>query len=69
MVEAGIYQVGTMTGSELREIRKALKLTQSQLGDLFEIHPITISDYETGHAKIPKAVEMAAKWLIRDAER
>lgn len=41
-----------MDGQELRRIRRQLKLSQKQLGDLLGVPQGTISRWETGAARI-----------------
>jgi len=38
-------------------------LTQTRLADLLDVSRPTISYYETGHAKVPRAVELAIEAL------
>lgn len=40
-----------MTSEELKTVREALRLTQSQLAQLLGVHEITISKWERGHGK------------------
>ena len=53
-----------MTGNELRDARRRLLLTQTHLADLLDISRPTVSYYETGHAKVPKTVELAMEALL-----
>ena len=55
-----------MTPAEFRQIRKDLKLTQSQLAEKLGVHPITISHYETGATPIPLAIAIAAQTFRPD---
>ena len=55
--------VAIMTGSELRAARRRLLLTQTHLADMLDVSRPTISYYETGHAKVPRAVELAMEAL------
>ena len=53
-----------MTGSELRAARRRMLLTQTHLADLLDISRPTVSYYETGHAKVPRTVELAMEALL-----
>jgi predicted transcriptional regulator len=53
-----------MTGTELRAARRRLLLTQTHLADLLDVSRPTVSYYETGHAKVPRTVELAMEALL-----
>ena len=43
-------------GTELKEIRKALGMTQKEFSDLFGVQHNTISEWESGKTRIPNYV-------------
>lgn len=49
-----------MTGSEVANIRKKLKLTPQGLADLLGVHRITVQRWESGRP-IPRTVEIALR--------
>jgi predicted transcriptional regulator len=53
-----------MTGIELRAARRRLLLTQTHLANLLDVSRPTISYYETGHARVPRTVELAIEALL-----
>ena len=61
--------VGDMTGKELRDARRYLKLTQDELGREIGIHKNTIARMERDELEIPKAVELAVKFLTSKKQR
>ncbi len=54
-----------MTGNELRAARMRMLLTQSDLAALLDVSRPTVSYYETGHARVPRTVELAIEALLR----
>ncbi|HOX44532.1 MAG TPA: helix-turn-helix domain-containing protein [Myxococcota bacterium] len=38
-----------MTGKEIAAIRNGLEMTQTHLGQLLGVHPLTVSKWERGH--------------------
>lgn len=50
-----------MSGHELREIRKANRLSQEQFGELVGAHRVTVSDWERGVAEVSPAAELIAR--------
>jgi transcriptional regulator with XRE-family HTH domain len=54
-----------MTGNELRAARLRMYLTQADLASLLDVSRPTVSYYETGHAKVPRTVELAIEALMR----
>jgi len=44
-----------MTGSEVRQLRETLGLTQPELAEELGVHPITISRWEREKARVPTA--------------
>ena len=53
-----------MAPAKLREARLALGLTQLELGDKLGRSRDTIIRWENGHIEIPKAVDLAMKYLV-----
>jgi len=47
-----------MTNKEFRKIRKAAKVTQKELADLFEVSTITIHRLENKDGEVPKRMEL-----------
>lgn len=58
-----------MTGRELRRLRLRLDLTQEQLAEKIGLRANTVSRYETDGLAIPKAVELAVRYLILKMEQ
>lgn len=58
-----------MEKSELREIRKSLDLTQAALAERLGIATNTITRYEIGALKIPKAISLAVLMLATKREQ
>lgn len=46
-----------MTGAEIRQMRKSLKLSQGRLAELIGVRQNTMSRYELGRIKIPEYVQ------------
>lgn len=40
-----------MIGSEIKELRKKLKLTQQQLADKLGVHRVTVAEWEINHKR------------------
>jgi len=59
-----LYFKDTMTGQELRQARKRLKMTQVGLADALEVHWNTIARAERGELPILKTTELAVKYLL-----
>ena len=56
-----------MTPQELNDFLHRNKMTGNELAAKLGVHWTTISRWRNGHEEIPKAAEMAIKWL--DGER
>jgi len=52
-----------MTGKQLRDARRYLNLTQSELAHQLGIHKNTIARMERDELKIVRAIELAVKFL------
>ena len=52
-----------MTGNKLRELRKSLGMTQTQLAEAIGRTQERISHYETGRWPIPRVVELAVSTI------
>jgi DNA-binding transcriptional regulator YiaG len=48
----------TLDPSEFCAIRTYLRLTQAQMAEFLDIHPMTVSSWETGRVRIPLNVSM-----------
>jgi len=55
-----------MTPQEIKDIRKALNLSTSELGEKLGVSRRTIEGYEMGRRKIPRPVEMLINLLIKE---
>lgn len=40
-----------MTGIEIKELRRKLKMTQQQLADVLGVHRVTVAEWEINHKK------------------
>lgn len=58
-----------MEGSELKEKRLALGLTQAQLAEILEVKPNTVARWERGLLAVPKTVELAMETVARMYKR
>ena len=58
-----IGQVRKNIGANIRSFRKKARLTQEELAEKAELHPVYISQVETGS----KAVSVEALWKISGA--
>lgn len=52
-----------MKSNELDEFLKRNKMTGNELAAKLGVHWTTISRWRNGHETIPKAVELALKWI------
>jgi transcriptional regulator with XRE-family HTH domain len=52
-----------MTGKDIRRIRKAMGLTQSQLADRLGITSTSVARMERGEQKIMRVTTLAVKYL------
>lgn len=57
-----------MTPAELRATRARLGLTQPALAALLGVHPLTVSQWETGRRAIPAFLHLALKQLEQPKE-
>lgn len=53
-----------MTGKELRQARRRLKLSQAELGKGLELHKNTVARMERSELPIVKTTELAVKYLL-----
>lgn len=58
-----------MDGSELREKRKQLKLTQEQLAGELKVTANTVARWERSEMAIPPFLELAIKTIEREKEK
>ena len=54
-----------MEGSELREKRIALGMTQAQLAEVLAVKPNTVARWERGLLSVPRTVELAMETVER----
>jgi DNA-binding transcriptional regulator YiaG len=52
-----------MTANEFNKWQSEMKLKRTEIATLFEVTPNTIGNWKNGFSPIPKAVEMACKFL------
>ncbi|MFQ5888336.1 MAG: helix-turn-helix transcriptional regulator [Candidatus Hydrothermarchaeales archaeon] len=52
-----------MTNQDLREFRKKMDWTQTELGNALDVSIRTIIAWEMGDRPIPRVVELAAKYI------
>ena len=55
-----------MTPAEFAAARHALGLSQPQLAEELDIHPMTVSKYERGALAVPRVAELAMRSLALD---
>jgi len=55
-----------MEGSDLREKRRALNLTQAELAEQLGVKANTVTRWENGVLKVPRVVELAMEALGRN---
>ena len=58
-----LYMMYTMTRQELRRVRKAMKLTQSQLAQRLGLTSTSVARMERGEQKIMPVTALAVKYL------
>jgi DNA-binding XRE family transcriptional regulator len=54
-----------MEAKDFKRKRGGLGLSQAELAEILDVKPNTISRYETGLLKIPKAIELAMETVAR----
>jgi transcriptional regulator with XRE-family HTH domain len=58
-----MYKKGTMTGRELRQIRKAMKLSQRQLAEKLGMTTTSVARMERGEQRIMQVTTLAVRYL------
>jgi transcriptional regulator with XRE-family HTH domain len=58
-----------MEGSELRERRLALGLTQARLAEILDVKPNTVARWERGILVVPKYIALAIKTVEREYKK
>jgi repressor LexA len=58
--------IGYMTPTEMKRVRKELRLTQGQLADRLKTTRISITRYECGMRRIPGIIHVAIQQLVRE---
>lgn len=64
-----LHQVAEIPGEVLRGVRKSLGLKQTELAELLDIRPETISRYESGEQPVPRTVQLAVADICRRVEQ
>ncbi|MGC2239095.1 MAG: helix-turn-helix domain-containing protein [Pyrinomonadaceae bacterium] len=54
-----------MLGSELKEKRESLDMTQVKLAEILDVKPNTVARWENGVLQVPKTVELAMETVER----
>jgi transcriptional regulator with XRE-family HTH domain len=57
-----------MKGSELRERRLSLGLTQARLAEILDVKPNTVARWERGILVVPKYIALAIETVERDQD-
>ena len=57
-----------MTGIEIKELRKKLKMTQQQLADKLGVHRVTVAEWETNHKRPSNLAERQLERLVKNAK-
>lgn len=60
-----VYITVVMEAQEFKRKRISLGVTQTQLAEMLDVQPNTVSRYETGLLSIPKTVELAMETVER----
>lgn len=58
----------SLTGDQIRGLRRRLKLTQQQFADLLQMSKTTVAHWESGEGRITGPAVLAAKMLLEDPE-
>lgn len=58
-----------MTGAEMRALRKAIRLTQAELGEIIGMNRVTICDMERGRDKIEIRTALAVRYVFEHHPR
>ena len=53
-----------MTGTEVRRLRRRLKLTQTGLAARLQVHPLTVSRWERGQVRVTKPMAALLRLLV-----
>jgi len=59
-----LYVLDTMTGSELRQARSRLGMTQKKLGEALGVHWNSVARMERDEFPIIRTTELAVKYLL-----
>jgi len=57
-----------MTGPEIKELRKKLKMTQQELADKLGVHRVTVAEWEAGHKRPSNLAKRQLGRLINNAK-
>lgn len=59
-----LYALDIMTGSELRQARSRLSMTQKELGEALGVHWNSVARMERDEFPIIRTTELAVKYLL-----
>jgi DNA-binding XRE family transcriptional regulator len=59
-----LYVLDTMTGTELRQARSQLGMTQKELGEALGVHWNSVARMERDEFPIIRTTELAVKYLL-----
>jgi DNA-binding transcriptional regulator YiaG len=55
-----------VTGKELKRIRLAVELEQTELAKKLGVHSVTVSRWETSASPVPKAIALLVKLMAKE---
>ena len=58
-----------MSVKELRRLRRALKMSQRELGEALDLHKGTIARAERGEIPLPRTTLFAVKYLLSEKQK
>jgi len=56
-----------MTGSEIKELRNRLKMTQQALADKLGVHRVTVAEWEINHKRPSNLAKRQLERLVANA--
>jgi len=59
-----LYKMDTVNGKELKRLRRALGMTQRELGEALELHSNTLARAERNEIPVPRTTLFAARYLL-----
>lgn len=57
-----------MTGPEIKELRKKLKMTQQELADKLGVHRVTVAEWELNHKRPSNLAKRQLARLVKNAK-